>query len=473
MKKQLLFALVSILGITSLVGCNPNEPTIPTPSDKVVKAIDSLREKSHYVLVEQDVAIFKPKFPEVCDIYNKYTYNIGHFYTETERSYSIQTSMTFCDLNKETGEPLPETVRNKSEQERLYFKNMEDGTVYSEEVTFQNEVVTYIQAFYDEDNNMYEPVIFDSEFKNPWDFISYRDVKEKSDGTLTIINQKDDFLAECYNTVGLNFVSDNTIHLDEQGRIKSIDFVINDLVEENYTRRNTLKITYSGLDTATLVHRTPSTNDNPRLQAALNSIKGAKNYTYSKEFCYAYGATKDYITGYFTENEIYFRHHTENEIEHAYTGGDDYDYKVKINEDGETYTGYEYNLKGDAWDWGVIMVSSSAPYILYSFEESGPTFYNIDASIFTKIDENTYEIEPYFLRQSGTYFDYGMLGVQSAAFDGNTNKLVIHLNDDGSIQKIETGFTFMEADYYINYYLSDIGTTEIPSWSNNPTPYEY
>ena len=470
--KKITLSLSALLALTCLVGCGPttSEPT-ENISEKVITAVASLREKSHYVDVTQDVAIYKPLYPEVCDIYNQYHYTFGYFYNETEKSYSIKSEYEFCDLDKETGEPIPNSIRRNSSDESLYFKDT-DGTAYSEEVTFQNEVVKYTQAFYDEDTGYYKPVIFDSEFKNPWDYISLRDVKEKEDGTLTLINEKADFLAECYETIGLNFIADNTIKLDDQGRIISIEFKIDDLVEENYTRTNTFSVQYSGHDTAVLKHRAPSTNNNPKLAEALNSIKDKQNYTYQKEYIYSYGATKDLITGYFTPTEIYWRHHTEENNEHPYTRGDDYDYKSVQIDDG-TFIGHEYNLKGDTWDWGVVYVSSSAPYVIETFEGNGPRFYEIDASIFTQIDEFTYEIEPYFLRKSGQYFDYGFLGVNSAAFESGTNKLIIHLNEDYSLSKIETGFTFMGVDTFINYYLKDIGTTQIPEWYNNPVPYQY
>ena len=463
--KKLLLPISTLLIVGTLASCNPPAPT--NDNSKIITALNSLKNASHYVETEQDVAILKPTQPEVCDIYSYYHQNLGYFYKGAEKSYSIKVDTLFCDLDKETGERLENTVRRNYGEENLYFKD-EDGTAYSEHVSFQNEVYATTMAFYDEDTGYYQPVIFDSEFKNPWDYISTRDIEEKN-GSLTLINEKADFLAECYGAVGLNFITSNKLILDEQGRITGIEIVIDDLVEENYTRTNTYKITYSGHDTAELIHRTPSTNSNPELQAALDSIKTSKNYTYQKEYTYSYGATKDMITGYFTEDEVYFRHHTEDENEHAYTGGDDYDYKAKINEDGTTYTGYEYTLRGEYWDWGVVMLSSSAPYIMDSFQEIGPKFYEINASIFKNIGNNQYEIEPYFLRDSGAYFDFGFLGVNSAAFEGGTNKMIITLSDDGQISKIETGFTFMNEDYPINYYLSNIGTTEVPAWSNNPT----
>ena len=468
MKKNLtLLSLTSILAVSIFAGCAPTNP-----DETISTAIASLKNKSHLVTVEQDVAILKPLFPEVCDIYNYYKFDIGYFYSETEKSYSLVTESLFCDLDKETGETLENTIRKNKTNKELYFKDV-DGTAYQEYVSFQNEVVKNTMAFYDEDTGYYQPVIFDSEFKNPWDYITTRDLVVNKDGKLTLINEKADFVAECYGAIGLNFVADNVVNTDDQGRIISIDFIINDLVEANYTRTNTMSVVYSGHDTAKLTHYTPSTNNNPELQAAFDSIKEATNYTYAKEYTYSYGATKDLITGYFTKDEIYFRHHTEQGNEHPYAEGDDYDYKAKINEDGETYLAYEYVLGADAWDWKVVMLSGSSPYILYSFQEAGPKFYEINASIFTKIAENTYEIEPHFLKDAGAYFDFGFLGVNSAAFEGYTDKMVITLNADGSINKIETGFTFMGTEYPINYYLYDIGTTSIPSWSNEKVPYEF
>lgn len=479
MKKTTL-TLVALLAVTSLVGCNPTSaPTTEGPtsapatdnSQKIQTAIESLKGKSHNVEILQDVAIYKPKDPSVCDIYSEYKFSLGYYYKGEERSYSTKTEMMYCDLDKQTGEPIENTIRHSSTDTNLYFKD-EDGTAYAENISFQNEVTKHTQAFYDEDAGYYQPVVFDTEFKNPWDFITTRDIGVKEDGNLTLINEKADFLAECYGTVGLNFITDNTLELDDKGRIIGIDIVIDDLVTDNYTRTNTFTLDYTGHDTAVLQHRTPYTHENPKLQAALDSIKGVKNYTYAKEYTYSYGATQDLITGYFTEEEIYWRHHTEEGNEHPYTKGDDYDYKSILMEDG-TYYGHEYILRGNTWDWGVIYVSGTSPYIIDTFEGNGPRFYEINASIFRQIDEFTYEIEPYFVRKSGAYFDYGFLGVNSAAMETNTNKCIIHLAEDYSLEKVESGFSFQGVEYPVNYYLSDIGTTEIPSWSDDQVVWDY
>ena len=94
---------------------------------------------------------------------------------------------------------------------------------------------------------------------------------------------------------------------------------------------------------------------------------------------------------------------------------------------------------------------------------------NLDAVIFKKIDDKTYQIEDYFLPSIGVYFDNGFLGVNSGAFDGNTKKLVIKLDDNGQIEVIESMFKYEMVEYYVNFYIQDIDNTVIPSWSYGPT----
>lgn len=457
MKKQIIIpVLISVVG-TSLVGCGGGA----TKDETIVKALASLSGKNHYVDVVQDVAVYKPKDPTVVDIYNKYTYTYGYLYDGDERAFYKKESLYFCDLDKETGKPDLKTERNYTYDAEMYFKD-EDGTVINETINFNNEIEHTKPAYFNEQTSVYTPLIFDSEFKNPFDYITYRDIEKRPDGTLTLINEKADFLAECYNTIGLNFITENTINLDEQGRIKSIDFVINDLVEENYTRTNTMSVNYHSFD-AVLQHKTPFTHSNPELQTALESIKGKTNYTYSKEYTTFNGATLDYIEGYFTEEMAYWRHHAEEGIEHPYEMGDDYDYKAVKTED-DSYLVYNYVFSDPTWRWSVVMLSSSQPYIIEDFTGMGPLFYNINASVFKKIDDKTYELEPELVSRSGGYFDYQMMGTQSYAMLTKTDKCVINLTDDGQIDVINMSFTFENTTYYINYHLDNIGTTVIPSW---------
>lgn len=479
MRKVISYLSIAAICLGFAVGCDDSNSTKTEVSAKVKTALDSLKGKSHEVFVSQSVSILRPYREEdgefqALDIKNSYEFEYGYYYDGEEQSYSEKTSATFADLDKETGEPIQNSIRTYSTDKNIYFKD-EDGTVYSEHISLQNEVYTMTQSFYDEDSQTYKPLIFDSEFKNPFDYITYRDIKVREDGSLTLINNKADFLGECYKTIGMNFISDNTIELDEEGRIVGLTFVINDLVEENYTRKNEFEVIITGHDSAKLTHLSKYTNDNPKLQSALEVLKDKTNFTYNKEHISksvdADGneiITRDYIEGYFTENEVFFHHKVTDNDEHPYQGGDNYDYKAVKQTEGDyadKYLAYEYTLGHQGYEWGVVMLSSTAPYVLNSFEEIGPSFMNINASIFRKIDEYTYEIEPYFISSIGQYFDYGMYGVDSQILETNTSKLVVNLDENFQIESIESGFLFSGIASSINYYLSDIGTTTIPSWA--------
>lgn len=479
MKKIMYYFSIASICLGFLVGCNDSNSSKFKVSEKVKIALDSLKGKSHEVFVSQSVSILRPYREEdgefqALDIKNSYEFEYGYYYNGEEKSYSEKTSAVFADLDKETGEPIQNSIRTYSTDKNTYFK-AEDGTVYSEHISLQNEIYTMTQSYYDEDSQTYKPLIFDSEFKNPFDYITYRDIKVRKDGSLTLINRKADFLGECYKTVGMNFITDNTIELDDEGRIIGLTFVINDLVEENYTRKNEFEVVITGHDSAKLAHLNKFNNDNSKLQSALEVIKDKNNFTYNKEIVNKTTdsngnvvESRDYIEGYFTEDVVYFHHRVTDNDNHPYQGGDNYDYKAVKQKDGEyegKYLAYEYTLGHQGYEWGVVMLSASSPYVLDSFEETAPAFMNIDASIFRKIDEYTYEIEPYFLSTIGQYFDYGMYGVDSQILETKTTKLVVNLDENFQIESIESGFLFSGIASSINYYLSDIDTTVIPSWA--------
>ena len=104
--------------------------------------------------------------------------------------------------------------------------------------------------------------------------------------------------------------------------------------------------------------------------------------------------------------------------------------------------------------------------MLYNtFEEIGPLFPTIDASIFKKTGENTYVIEDYLLSRSGGYFDFQMMGVGSDAFKTGTTKCEVTLNEDGSIKQIDSNFKFLTETFTVRFTLQDIGTTVVPSYA--------
>lgn len=471
-KKSLLLLFLTI----PLVACNQGTSLeIPEETPSIIKnALHSLKEKTHIANVHQTVSVFRDDTGgtyQYVDITQEYDNVFTHYYGENERSFARQTSSLYADLDKETGEKIDDTIRTNENQEERYFKNFEDGTVYTEDIDISNKVLHYVAASYDEDTGIYSPIIFDSEFKNPFDYITVRDFEINEDNkTLKLINQKADYIAECYNTIGLNFITDNTVNLDENGRIESIDFVIDDLRGNNYTRKNTFSVEYSYGDDIKVEHYQAFTNDNPELQNALQILKDKKNFTYIKKFCETDDEEEHTIKCYFTEDVVYFHHlETENDT-HPYAVGDYIDYKSVLNDDGK-YTCYEYTYtSGPSYKWSVCKLSGSSDYIIDDFSGIGPSFMDLDASIFTKIDDNKYQIESLLLPSIGKYFDYGMLGVQSGVFDGSTTKLTITLDNNGEIEVIDASFISEMKQYVLQFTIEDIGTTTIPTWMNDNVP---
>lgn len=487
MKKNYLLLSIMAL-ILPIMGCKSTQTDGINSTIKT--AVNSLKYNSHHVQVKQSVDVVRP-IPEgmtpedpnwaylPIDIHREYNNYFTYYYGDDgERAYSRQTNSIYYDLEKITGNPVEGTIRYDSSPEELFFKN-QDGTVTIEEITIENKLNSYIAAIHNESNGIYSPIIFDVEFKNPFDFISYRDVQIRNDDPtkLTLINQKADFLSDCYGTVGMNFIKDNTINLDENGNIASIDFVIEDLKEETFTRRNTFSVLYSYGNT-TLSHLAPFTNDNPELQAALDVLDNQKNFTYIKEYSYKYSKMGsalysidkdinyyDKITGYFNEDKVFFHHmQTEND-EHPYTLGDNYDYQCVKQDDGR-YLCYEFVPNGVEFYWRPVAISGSSLYYIDSFEGIGPTFMNMNASIFKKIGDKKYAIEEALLATSGKYFDNQMLGVNSYSIENNASKVEITLNDQGNIDFIEVRFVFENIERTVKFSIKDVGTTSVPSWAD-------
>ena len=448
MKKNKLMLILTISLLFPLVGCSSNNEIDPV----IIKAINSLKETSHLVHMESMVEVLKPNDDFAVDLHDEYYSTYGYFYDGEEKSYSSKVDYKFMDLDKITHEPIEGRTRIYKNPTKVYHKD-KDGTTYEEHISIENEYYSYTIADYNSNTGYYTPIIFDNEFKNPFDYISSRDVIKNNDGTLSLINEKADFLADCYKVIGLNLITENKIYLNEEGGIESISFVINDLVEKNFTRKNALAIRYELGEDIKHTHLKPFENNNPELQIALDVLDNQTNFTYVKEFVFEEEnpltgnkeTTSDVVRGYFTSEEVFFHHVINENDDHPYALGDDYDYKAIRNEDNKTYTCYEYSYssKIGGYDWSIVNISGTAAYILNDFSEIGPSFMSMNASIFKKIDDKTYEIETPLLNSIGSYFDNGLLGVQSLAFDGGTSKCIIRLNDEGFIDVIETGFTYL------------------------------
>lgn len=469
--------ITSILCLSFLfVGCdntNNSSHNVSNVSEKVSTAMMSLRRKTHKVNVNQTVTVLKGT--DAISITQEYNNVYGFYYEGEERAFSRQLSSLFADIDPISGAYKESTIRTYNNQEEFYFKNIEDGTAYVETINVNNQLTKSTISSYDEDNGIYSPIIYDQEFKNPFDYISLRDVVVNSDNTLSFINSKADYLADCYGTIGLNFIKSNQINLDSNGKITSIDFVIDDWEGETFTRKNTLSITFDyddNVDAIDSIHLKPFTNDNPILASALKTLENKTNFTYIKEY---YSETNKNnnstkminhrIKGYFTQSEVFFHHEATENDDTPYINGDYTDYKCKINDSG-SYTSYEYVLYTTEYKWNVSKLSGGSAYIIDDFSGIGPSFMNLSASIFKKVDDYTYEIESSLLETIGTYFDYQMLGVQTGLFDGYTTGLSIKLNQDGNIEVINASYISEMIETKVKFYIQDIGTTSIPEWSD-------
>ena len=462
MKQKLLLALCSFCLLAPLSGCGQEQEE--KPSEKVIRALESVRT-SHKVYIEQSKIVLKPQDPLAVDIYVGYDNEYGFYYQGEDRSFSRAVRSTIVDLIKGTEEWDESTLRTQAYPEERYFKD-EDGTVYAENINVKNELSKVTYAYFDSGKGVYQPVIFDTEFINPFDYITYRDVQENEDGTLTLLHEKADFLASCYDAVGMNFIQGNTIHLNEEGQIASIDFLIPDRVESTFTRKNSLSLEYIRGENIRFEHRKVYENDNPKLQKALSVLDNQTNFTYVKQYMNADGTVNNKIKAYFTKEKVLFHQHDEKDSTTLYQGGDDYDYKVLLDPNTNRYTCYEYTSGSAGWKWNVSMLSSTAPYILDHFSEIGPSFMGMSAAIFKQIDEHTYEIEREMVSTIGKYFDFGMQGCQSYVFDGYTTALTIVLNEQDEIDVIKAKFRFEQKETSIEFRIEDVGNTIFPSWAD-------
>lgn len=460
--------LLTVLAVAALTGCNggTSSSSAPVTSTKIAEALSSVKLANYEVDASIIVKVFKPLDPYAVDIYVEQNHHISYLYEGEERGYVKQSSNKFADLVKETGEINMDTFRI-SESEPFYcFKDLETGEAVVEFLNYQNELSTSIVANYDEDNGIYTPILFDNEFSNPFDYITERDFVENADGSLKLINSKADLIAKSYGLIGLNIIQDNKVNLNENNEIESIDFVIEDQEDETYKRTNSVSIEFTHSEDLVLEHLKPFTNDNPALATALKQIEKATNFTYNKTY-YAdteYTEEIDRIMGYYTEDEVFFHHQVTENDEHPYRVGDDYDYKVEKAEDGIFYV-YQYDYIADnLYHWNMVMLSNTTPYTFNSFDEFRPTFNTLSPAIFKKIDDRTYEIEEYFLSGVGKYFDHQVEGVKSLVFDRDTTKCIVHLDEQGNLDTIDTQFVFENVKYNVQFELENIGTTVIPSW---------
>ena len=456
------------------------------------KAVNSLRGVDHMVSVNQKVFVNQADQGSYTteDIYIEHFYNYQYSYDEEElTAYRKETELHYGTLVEGTHDIVTDANGNpkisiSSYPDELYFKDPKNGTVLQETITMSNTIETSIMANYNSNTGMYDPIVFEEEFKNPFDFILPRDLIKLEDAgskhRFSLSLSKAEFLADCYGANATNKIDSCVITTDSEYQIERMTFVTPreggyDL-GYSYERTSELVVTITGRgDDYHLDHLTPYTNSNTELENAFNAVINANSYRYEKRYLYGEVGSaenpedniEDKIAGYMTKERCFFHHKDSPDDVAPYQLGDDYDYIA--NKEGDVYYGYEYNMVGTDWKWGKISVSVSAYYTLETFNDIGPNLSRISPAIFRLKEgtDNTYVVDDSFLYRVGSFFDFQFLGVNSQVLETNTSEFELTLEEDGSFV-VNTGFIYYDngtkVDQKIQYVLdaSTINNTTLP-----------
>lgn len=489
MKKNTLL-LISILAAASLSACatggNTSSFEYEKPDPEFQAVIDSLKGISHTADVNYDI-YYNQNDPDSVDGYLGTASTRTFSYSKEEgRGYKIKSKMTARDLVKGTREFVKDEAGNVIETtydngEKLYFCDDETGCIIAEYLGVNNKVETYLQSEYDYEAGTYLPIAFDSEFRNPFDYIQARDLSKVAANTYSLNLDKASFALECYGSSAAMAVKKCTITTNESNQIEEMNFEMNTEGGEGYTyvRDTSLNVKYSKFGKESeLAHIKPCENNNPELATALKALNKVSSYKYSKDYINDDGTVADHIVGYITQDAAFYHHHDSPTDTKVYSVGDDYDYLAAICDANNKYYGFEYtyNSMSGNYEPGLIMLSVSAAYSIDDFSGLGPNFKALSSEIFSLKEgtNNVYVIENDTLRTSiASYFDFQYLGVNSQVLETRTDDFELTLDSDGSMT-INTGYRYSESGKVVVQKIvfrldaSSFNNTELPSYVEIP-----
>lgn len=459
---------------SSTTSSGADSTTIPDIDDgeapeEFVTAIKSLRKNSHQVHINSLVQVLHPD-PYAVDLQIVTDQTIVQSYKTLEdgtieRGYHVEGSKTNSDLNKDEGHTVNESTTTVYPiADQTIFEDPATGVAYDETLTIDNTVVKSMPANQDE-TGVYDPLIFADQFKNPWDYIDASDLSYGTDGNIHLDITKAAFLMEAYELNSVNKPSDCIVNLNSNNQIASVTFAIDDIGSETYTRHSTLSLTYSGFGTATVEHLAPLTNENPELETAFANLTSADSFTYTKVIKNLTNNTVEKTTAYYVKdaNLVYFHQGDEDRM---YTNGNNYDYVASYQESG-TYAGqwmgYNYVQGTTGWDWGIVYVTGTYPYLVESWDALIPQVKKVSTALFHKDEDGAYVCDDRLDGSIGSYFDNGFLAVNSEALETSGTGLKLTLKD-GNIDTIETGFTVSNQESEVTFTLSDINSTTLPDF---------
>lgn len=476
-------------------------PDKPEVDEEIESAILGLR-KNHHVDVTSKAEVRYPN-SKPSDDSTYYIVDV-YYYTTVSRDYQFadgtieaaiteQTSTQHGDLDKTTGLPSSSSNYSKTSSKVTYWEDT-DGSFYREDLSVQN-VLDKVTMVSESSDGIYTPLTFDNTFRNPWDFIGVDDITIDSDGVWHLDKAKGRFVLDCYSSISGNFLTDVVIERDDNGNVSGLQFTTDDLASgdstsENYfVRKNSYEVKYSNIDNISITHLEPFTESNEELKKAFNKVKevidDTHSFTYRKTFSSNPSATVGYTTGFFSKDLVFYHNLSDAFVETPYKNGDNYDYRAYYDVSAKNYNVQQYSSDdGITWNWGDIAISTTTNYTIDTWEEIGPSFYSeLSDLIFEPVTDDSgnvvsgqYSIREELLPSIGTYFDNGLLGVNTDLFDGGTSSCIVdisHFNsDDGSGRiYIYTTYNDGQGDTPVTFTLSDLGTTEIPAIGYENSPY--
>ena len=257
------------------------------------------------------------------------------------------------------------------------------------QINLQNELEVFDLAYQDSETGTFTPVVYDDEFKNPFDYITTRDLTYVSaTNTISLSKDKATFVATNYDGVGLNLIQAATIKLNDKYIPTDIIFDMQNTETETFIRTTEFTVKITNIE-AKYYEVKPYSHKNNGLASALKEYKDVKNFTYHKDYVYE-GESYSHISGFYTEDMVYFHHGYESDGD-IYKKGDDYDYVSKKNaNDGLFYVYDCTTVDGEKWNWGIVMASGETPLTYASFEEVAPSYFNISPNIFKPLGNNVY-----------------------------------------------------------------------------------
>jgi len=462
MKKRIPLLL---LGLPLIASCGGM--TIPEEDSFIAAAIEAYRENSYVVDTNWTTEILRKDVNQTyqpLSIRRTENYNLAYQLTG-DRAIKVSANTKHEDLYYEDGEYNVINTSYYSTEDAVYYRDDETGFAIVENLTIDNEVTQRILSDYDSNESTYTPIDFDSEFKNPFDYLQASDFKKADDGTYLLDGTKAVFLAKCFQRTSLTYSKDATVSFDDEGRIASITINIDKVDAENYTQESTYTCVFSDVGNVNIKRIAPYSYSNPDLEALFAKMKNAQSYTYFKAF-----GDKDAVNGYdddvtcfYTQDAVFF-HHSYDEYPNAiYTGGYDYDYKVVYDDEEGKYYSYEYNKANDnaPYAWALCYLSGSTPLTYATFQDIGPTFYEMSPSLFYPNEDGSYSVVDEFLSTVGAYFDNQFIGVHSDVLDGACTafKLVLDGTDGFTA---ELTYESENEEHEITFALSAIDATDLP-----------